>query len=48
MYRNAYGMRFTNLSDPGNGLITVYIILALEWWVFMALAWYLEQVRQDP
>jgi hypothetical protein len=45
VYRDSYGMKFSNLSDPKNGLVAVYIILALEWWVFMGLAWYLEQVR---
>ncbi|KIZ06631.1 hypothetical protein MNEG_1315 [Monoraphidium neglectum] len=44
VYRDSYGMKFSNLSDPKNGLVAVYIILALEWWVFMGLAWYLEQV----
>lgn len=44
VYRNSYGMSFTNLHDDGNGMITVWIILLVEWWVFMVLAWYLEQV----
>ena len=45
VYRNAFGMSFRNLRDPGNGIIAVWAILAGEWGVFMLLAWYLEQVR---
>jgi hypothetical protein len=37
-------MSFSTLLDPGNGMITAWAILAAEWWVFMGLAWYLEQV----
>lgn len=45
VYRSSYGMSVSNLRDAGNGMIEVWIILAVEWVVFMALAWYLEQVR---
>jgi hypothetical protein len=44
VYRDAFGMSFSTLLDPGNGMIAAWAILAAEWWVFMGLAWYLEQV----
>ena len=44
VYRDAYGMTFASLRDAGNGVAAAWGILAAEWWVFMALAWYLEQV----
>lgn len=43
-YSNTRGMRFRDLSDPRNGMVTVWAIMAVEWAVFMVLAWYLEQV----
>jgi hypothetical protein len=44
VYRNSYGMDFANLRDAGNGMTTAWLILGVEWVVFMGLAWYLEQV----
>ena len=44
-YSNTFGMRFSDLSDEKNGMVTVWIIMAVEWAVFMVLAWYTEQVR---
>ncbi|WIA37022.1 hypothetical protein OEZ86_014006 [Tetradesmus obliquus] len=44
VYRNSYGMSFASLSDPGNGMTTAWLILGVEWLLFMGLAWYLEQV----
>jgi hypothetical protein len=44
VYRNSYGMAFANLRDAGNGMTTAWLILGVEWVVFMGLAWYLEQV----
>jgi hypothetical protein len=38
------GITWGRLSDPNNGLPAVMIIFAVETAVFMALAWYLEQV----
>uniref|UniRef100_A0A1D2A8G4 ABC transporter domain-containing protein n=1 Tax=Auxenochlorella protothecoides TaxID=3075 RepID=A0A1D2A8G4_AUXPR len=38
------GLQWSTLSDPGNGSIAVLIIFAVEWVVFLLLAWYLEQV----
>ena len=38
------GMGFANLVDPGNGMVTAWAILFGEWFLFMAGAWYLEQV----
>ncbi len=37
-------MTFSNLMDPGNGMISAFAMLFGEWFVFMGLAWYLEQV----
>lgn len=46
VYRQSYGMSLSNLRDAGNGMTEVWVILAVEWVVFMMVAWYLEQVRQ--
>jgi hypothetical protein len=43
-YRNSFGMTVADLRDPGNGMVGAWIILVVEWFVFMLLAWYLEQV----
>ena len=43
-YRGSFGMTFANLADPGNGMVAAWAILFAEWFAFMALAWYLEQV----
>jgi hypothetical protein len=44
VYRNSYGMSLKSLADPGNGMTTVWAILAAEWVVFLAAAWYAEKV----
>jgi hypothetical protein len=44
VYRNSFGMSIQSLKDPGNGMTTVWVILAAEWAVFMAAAWYAEKV----
>jgi hypothetical protein len=44
VYRNSFGMSLQSLKDPGNGMTTVWAILAAEWAVFMAAAWYAEKV----
>lgn len=38
------GMRWTDLSDSENGMRDVLIIMTVEWWVFLSLAYYLDQV----
>jgi hypothetical protein len=38
-------MSFADLSAKGNGMGEAWLILGVEWVVFMLLAWYLEQVR---
>ncbi|KAF5836372.1 hypothetical protein DUNSADRAFT_6008 [Dunaliella salina] len=43
-YSNTIGLTFDKLDDPKNGMVTVWIIMAVEWAVFMVLAWYTEQV----
>ncbi|KAK9805638.1 hypothetical protein WJX72_009637 [[Myrmecia] bisecta] len=54
-YQNATGLTFARLSDHKNGMPVVLIIMAVEWLVFLPLAWYLEKVidsstgvRQSP
>jgi hypothetical protein len=47
VYRSSYGMNFADLSAKGNGMVEAWLILGVEWCVFMVLAWYLEQVRAD-
>jgi hypothetical protein len=43
--RNSHGLLFSNLNDPDNGMKTVWLILGVEWVIFMVVSWYLEQVR---
>lgn len=42
--QDTQGITWSNLSDDNNGLPGAMIIMAVEWAVFMAAAWYLEQV----
>jgi len=44
VYRGGAGMTWASLSEPRNGMREAWIILSVEWAVFMVLAWYLEQV----
>jgi hypothetical protein len=44
VYRDSTGLNFSNFSDKGNGMSAVFAILIIEWFVFMGLAYYLEQV----
>jgi hypothetical protein len=41
------GMTWSKLNDPGNGMITVWIILLAEWPVFMLLPLLMRRVRGD-
>ncbi|CAM6105629.1 unnamed protein product [Calypogeia fissa] len=43
-YEGTKGMKFSNLSDHNNGMTTVWAIQVVEWAIFLALAWYLDQV----
>eukprot|EP00898_Chlorokybus_atmophyticus_P003419 jgi/Chlat1/4078/Chrsp26S04118 len=43
-YQNSSGMEFSNLGDSGNGMIEVWVVFIVEWFIFMILAYYLEQV----
>jgi hypothetical protein len=45
VYRSSYGMSWEDLGARGNGMAGAWLILGVEWMLFMALAWYLEQVR---
>lgn len=44
VYRSSYGMSVSDLWTRGNGMLEAWLILGVEWVIFMALAWYLEQV----
>ena len=44
MVRSDVGMAPANLHNRGNGMLTVWAMLAGEWLFMMLLAWYLEQV----
>jgi hypothetical protein len=44
VYRGGSGMTWRTLQEPKNGMREAWVILAIEWAVFMVLAWYLEQV----
>lgn len=46
-YRGEGGLTWADLSDDNNGMGRVMGIFVLEFVVFMALAWYLEQVVDD-
>ncbi len=39
------GLTWSKLHDDNNGMITIWIILAVEWAVFLVEAWYLDQAR---
>mmetsp|Transcript_12375 Transcript_12375/g.35287 ORF Transcript_12375/g.35287 Transcript_12375/m.35287 type:complete len:983 (+) Transcript_12375:143-3091(+) len=47
-FRAAYGagtgITWSNLDDPGNGLVGVMIIFAVESILFLVIAWYVEQI----
>eukprot|EP00798_Chlamydomonas_sp_ICE-L_P006110 gene6110-2714_t len=43
-YRGTTGMQFSNLRDSGNGMLAVWGIFIVEWFLFMLLAWYFEQI----
>ena len=43
-YGSGTGITWSNLDDPGNGLVAVMIIFAVESVLFLVVAWYLEQV----
>ena len=37
--QNTQGMTWGTLGDSGNGMVAVLIIFAVEWAVFLVLAW---------
>jgi hypothetical protein len=43
-YKGTKGMEWTNLSDSQNGMKVVLSIMAVEWALFLLLAYYLDQV----
>ena len=43
-YGTGTGITWSNLDDPGNGLVAVMIIFAVESVLFLVIAWYLEQI----
>ncbi|MCO5597007.1 hypothetical protein L7F22_051079 [Adiantum nelumboides] len=54
-YKGTSGMHWSNLNDPQNGLKTVMGIMAVEWLLFLVIAYYLDQVvvsgsglKKDP
>ena len=44
LLRGSNGMTVANLADPGNGMRDTWVILAVEWVIFIITALYLEQV----
>jgi hypothetical protein len=44
-YQGSVGLTFGKFSDDANGMPEILAIMIVEFFVFMALAWYLEQVR---
>ncbi|KAI5074522.1 hypothetical protein GOP47_0010483 [Adiantum capillus-veneris] len=54
-YKGTSGIQWSNLNDPENGLKTVMSIMAVEWLLFLLIAFYLDQVvvsgsglKKDP
>ena len=43
-YKRTVGLTFDKLKDPGNGMMTVWIILASEWLAMMLLVLGAERV----
>ena len=43
-YGTGTGITWSNLNDPGNGLVGVMVIFAVEAVLFLVVAWYIEQV----
>jgi ABC-type multidrug transport system ATPase subunit len=43
-YGNGDGLSFGNINDGFNGMSVAMGIMAVEWAIFLVLAWYLEQV----
>lgn len=39
------GMQWGNLNDQGNGIKEIFIIMAVEWFVFLVAAYYIDQVK---
>ena len=39
------GLTWSKLHDDNNGMTTIWIILVVEWAVFLVEAWYLDQAR---
>uniref|UniRef100_A0A0E0CHR9 ABC transporter domain-containing protein n=1 Tax=Oryza meridionalis TaxID=40149 RepID=A0A0E0CHR9_9ORYZ len=39
---NSSGMKWVDLNDPKNGMISVLTIMVLEWFLFLLLAFYLD------
>ena len=44
-YKRSTGLTFPKLSDPGNGMVTIWIILLVEWMIMIALTLLAERVR---
>ena len=42
--QNGQGLTFAALNDGYNGMSVAMGIMAIEWAVFLVLAWYFEQV----
>ena len=43
-YMGTDGMRWGDLSDSGNGMTDVLIIMSVEWLVILFVAYYIDQV----
>ena len=37
--QSSIGLTWSKLSDPSNGIVTVMIIFAVEWALFLLIAW---------
>ncbi|KAL4195540.1 hypothetical protein AMTRI_Chr05g65180 [Amborella trichopoda] len=46
-YMGADGMQWKDFNDDGNGMLSVLIIMLIEWIVLLPLAYYLDQVASS-
>lgn len=46
-YMGTHGMRWSDLSDSGNGMKEVLIIMVVEWLVVLFVAYYIDQVTSS-
>ena len=46
-YMGTDGMRWKDLNDSKNGMKEVLVIMFIEWWVVLLIAFYVDQVKSS-